>query len=211
MSDEKRIDFCPHCNNRAQQTLLHTQEYQCVTWAVDDGDEAEYPARYFVAKCETCDEIIVYHRIIGMEPDGFQHAELLWPDVGLHDSVPENIASIYSEASRIKYIAPNAFAVQMRRAIEAICQDRGVNERNLAASLTKLGENGELPAALSEAADIIRLIGNIGAHVGEEDVHPLQVMALDDFFGAVVEYIYVSPAKISEFKNSTLKYRNLKP
>lgn len=57
--------------------------------------------------------------------------------------------------------------------------------------------------------DIIRLVGNVGAHASEENVHPLQVMALDDFFKAVVEYVYVSPAKIDEFKNSTLKHRNL--
>lgn len=209
MTQEKRIDFCPHCNNRAPQTLLNIQEYNCMTWAVDDGDEAEYPARYFVAKCDTCSEILLYHRIIGMEPDGFEHAELLWPDFELHNSVPDSVSSIYSEACRIKYIAPNAFAVQIRRAIEALCNDRGVSERNLAKSLEKLGERGELPSALYEATDIIRLVGNVGAHASEENVHPLQVMALDDFFKAVVEYVYVSPAKIDEFKNSTLKHRNL--
>ena len=37
------------------------------------------------------------------------------------------------------------------------------------------------------------------------EVHPLQVLALDDFFRAVVEYIYVSPGKISKFKESLAK------
>ena len=188
------IEFCPHCCNRAKQEKIHEQPYVGVGWGVDDGEASETEGKYFIYKCTTCNEILVYHELFdfGMS--------LLYPDISLDQSVPKNISKIYDEAIRIKYISPNSFAVQIRRALEALCIDRGVNERSLATSLKTLSERGEIPEVLSEAGDILRLIGNTGAHVADIDVHPLQAMAIDDFFKAIVEYIYVSPAKIVSFK-----------
>ena len=45
---------------------------------------------------------------------------------------------------------------------------------------------------LAEMSDVLRLIGNIGAHHGSAPVHPWQVHAIDNFFRAVVEYVYVA-------------------
>jgi hypothetical protein len=56
----------------------------------------------------------------------------------------------------------------------------------------------------------LRLVGNIGAHASEESVHPLQATAIDNFFKAIVEYVYVSPQRIAEFKDSMGKYRKAK-
>ncbi|MTT50969.1 DUF4145 domain-containing protein [Alcanivorax sp. VBW004] len=66
--------------------------------------------------------------------------------------------------------------------------------------LKELGEKGEIPKTLSEASNIFRVIGNVGAHANKRDVHPLQVLALDEFFKAIVEYVYVSPSKIESFR-----------
>lgn len=34
----------------------------------------------------------------------------------------------------------------------------------------------------------------------EESVHPLQAFTIDEFFRAVVEYVYVAPSKLKKFK-----------
>lgn len=188
------IQFCPHCCNRAPQVVVYEQEHEGIGWVVDDGEEESYEGKYIVAKCETCKEILLYHSIFDYTP------KLIFPDIELDEAVPESISKIFNEAVRIKSVAPNAFAVQIRRALEAVCIDRGSSQGTLAKQLKELGKKGEIPKTLSEASDILRIIGNVGAHASHKDVHPLQAMALDDFFRAIVEYVYVSPAKINQFR-----------
>lgn len=202
MENEHKINFCPHCCNRAPHTLLLTQNYEGVGW-MTGVDEIPYDGTYFLARCETCKEILIYHSYSG---EDYRAAELHWPDIGLSKSVPEEVSRIYDEAIRIKNLAPNAFAVQLRRALEAVCKDRGTRKHNFAKQLNELAEKGEIPKTLSEASDILRLIGNVGAHASETEVHPLQAIAIDQFFKAIVSYVYISPAMIREFRENMKKY-----
>ena len=196
------IGFCPHCCNRAKQEKIHEQSYESIGWGVDEGEENAYEGTYHIYKCTTCNEILVYHQLFEFQP------ALVFPNINLDDSVPERVAHIYSEAIRVKYISPNSFAVQIRRALEAICLDRDVSEGALASKLKVLSDRGEIPSNLSGATDILRLVGNLGAHADEIDVHPLQAMAIDDFFKAIVDYVYVSPARIERFNGILQKYKS---
>jgi hypothetical protein len=45
-----------------------------------------------------------------------------------------------------------------------------------------------------------RVLGNVGAHAGDQEVESYQVEALDQFFRAVVEYVYVAPSRLSRFR-----------
>jgi hypothetical protein len=47
---------------------------------------------------------------------------------------------------------------------------------------------------------LIRLVGNAGAHASGIKITVPQVWAIDDFIIAIIEYLYVAPAKIEEFK-----------
>jgi len=158
---------------------------------------------YYVAVCETCNEILLYHAFIDIVDDkNFHRTELIWPDPGvLHESVPKAIAECYSEAGRIKKSAPNAFAVQIRRALEALCDDRGAKKGNLQARLQDLASRGEIPPVLAEMTDVLRLLGNIGAHAADQSIKPGDVPAIDNFFRAIIEYVYVAPSKLKEFQN----------
>ena len=73
--------------------------------------------------------------------------------------------------------------------------------------MKNLSNKGEIPPVLSEASDILRLLGNIGAHGLSESVHPLQAYALDDFFRVIIEYLYIAPSKIEEFRARIKKYK----
>lgn len=195
------IEFCPHCCNRAKQEKVHEQHHEGIAWGIDDGEEDRCEGTYHIYKCSTCDEILVYYHLFDFEPS------LVYPDTSLDKSVPDRVAHIYAEAVRVKHISPNSFAVQIRRALEALCQDRDVTTGVLANKLKVLNERGEIPNNLSEATDILRLVGNLGAHADEIDVHPLQAMAIDDFFKAIIDYVYVSPARIERFNEMLQKYR----
>src|SRR5205823_1359429 len=138
-----------------------------------------------------------------LEEKNFTQGDLVFPPSGeLHKSVPERVAKIYKEAARIKNLAPNAFAVQIRRALEALCEDRGAQKGVLQKQLKELAERGEIPTKLAELTDVLRLVGNIGAHASDEEVKPWQVYAMDEFFRTVIEYVYVAPGKLNEYKES---------
>ena len=208
MDEIRKVAYCPHCGNRAPQKLIHSQHTSEVGWITDDESAEEQiddlPVAYYVASCETCNAILLYQATVNvLEDKDFIQADLVWPESGeLHKSVPASVTKIYNEALRIKTLAPNAFAVQIRRALEALCADRGAKQAVLQRMLKEFSDRGEIPATLAEFTDVLRLLGNVGAHAASESVKPWQVYAMDEFFRAVVEYVYVAPNKLKEFKDS---------
>jgi hypothetical protein len=138
--------------------------------------------------------------------------DLVWPQtITLHHSVPQRIRDVYEEATRIKQRAPNAFANQIRRSLEALCNDRGAAGRDLKDKLRQLSERGEIPSVLAEMTDVLRLFGNLGSHDDEVSVGPEYVGIIDDFFRAIVEYVYVAPHRVSEVRTQLAAARSASP
>lgn len=205
----RNVGICPHCENRAPHTLLGSYSYRLeLAWTLDgEGDYWETRV-CFVAVCDTCDHILLYGAStdfeLGEELDDeelFGDAELLWPLMSrrLHRSAPKPVAEIYNEARAIKSASPSAYAVNIRRALETICNDRGCKKARLIDQLRELAERGEIPPVLAQVTHILRVLGNIGAHKKLDARH---VEAIDEFFHAVVEYIYVAPSKVREFQKT---------
>lgn len=202
MSDpQTRIGFCPHCGNKSQQEIALARSASDVGWAAPTGEEVDLPCSYEVGFCGACGQLLLYKTEFYGPQQG--ERELIWPATGrLDKSVPIDIRRVYEEAFRIKELAPNAFSVQIRRAVEAVCRDRGAKGRSLAQMLGDLAMRGEIPQTLSEAADALRVAGNVAAHASDADVKPWQVNSIDEFFRAVVEYVYVAPSRIKRFRDS---------
>lgn len=211
MEDIENIAYCPHCGNEAPQTLIHVQDYDCDGYSMSDGSKDAIPARTYVAVCRTCRQVLVYDAF-GDTGDvvRFAHTDLVYPKGdSLHASVPHAIRDIYAEAARVKSHAPNAFAVLVRRGLEAVCADRGIKTNNLQRALSDLSGKGEIPPMLAEVTDVLRTLGNAGAHWSGYSVHPLQVHAIDEFFRTIIEYIYIAPAKLAKFREELQKYEDL--
>jgi hypothetical protein len=161
---------------------------------------------YVLVGCTTCQHVSLYREEhVKASPQrvftGFRLVDLecVWPKgAELHKSVPDPVRKCYQEAAAIKSRAPNAFANQIRRALEALCRDRGATDRTLAKNLGELSSRGEIPPTLADMTDILRMLGNIGSHAAEESVEPEYVEPIDDFFRAVVEYVYVAPYRVNE-------------
>jgi hypothetical protein len=175
---------------------------------VAEDEPVNYDGTYFVATCGTCQQLLLYWEqgdpanegLSGLT-DYFRQASLIWPEPTISgDKVPAAVADIYREAAAVKRLSPNSFAVQIRRALEAVCADKGANGRSLYEMLTELGRRGDLPPVLAEMTDVLRLLGNVGAHASDRTVRPSQVEALDEFFRAVIEYVYIAPAKLHRFR-----------
>lgn len=198
-----RISFCPHCSNRAPHRLVHIQEGEEVElFYTIDGEERtnEWMETYYIAICETCERPLVYLAEKSRHEEDFSDAHRIWPVSGLDPAVPKIVGKCYQEAASIKNRAPNAFAGQIRRALEALCDNRGAKKGTLHIRLKELADKGEIPPILAEMTDVLRLIGNVGVHSVSQSVELYQVNAIDEFFRAVVEYVYVAPEKVKRFR-----------
>jgi hypothetical protein len=168
----------------------------------------DFEGTYFVATCGTCQGLLLYWTQGDPSDEGesgpqnyFQDAKLLWPEhVTSENVLPAAVAAIYAEATIVKRLSPNSFAVQIRRALEAICTERGVKSDSLYKMLSELARRGDLPPVLAEMTDVLRLLGNMGAHASDQPVKASQVDALDEFFRAVIEYIYIAPDRLRRFQ-----------
>lgn len=162
---ETQVLICPSCGNRTPHKLVFQHEH-AGTWYSSDGaisDEQDSPvSTYTIFECATCHDISLYEYL---DVDDFEDATLLYPKGdSLHRSVPTQVASNFSEAKRIQTISPNGFAVLVRRALEAVCDDRGAPPGTLAKRLSALAAKGEIPPVLAEISSVLRTLGNSGAH-----------------------------------------------
>lgn len=55
---------------------------------------------------------------------------------------------------------------------------------------------------MAETTDVLRILGNLGAHAANQSVKPWQVYTIDSFFRTFIEYVYVAPSKLAEFRAS---------
>ena len=197
--------FCAHCGNITLQTILLIE--------VINGDEAA--RTYTLSKCQICDGIVLRKHPgdwnaplrPGEKPlDKDIPSEQLWPEaLTLPQEAPARVSQIYQEACTIKRQSPSSFVVQIRRALEAVAHDQNAQGNTLQAKTEWLIKSGLLPEVFGEMTHISRMIGNLGAHDAEKDVMPQDVEIADEFFRAVIEYLYVARAKVARVKALTQK------
>jgi Domain of unknown function (DUF4145) len=193
------IRYCPHCGNTAPQSLAFRHEYEDSELYNTDGTRADmsFSCTYEARICATCKDLILYH------DTEISEMEVVYPRThSLHVSVPESVRDCYEEAARIRRASPSAYAVILRRALETICDDRDVKSGSLHARLASLSERGEIPPVLSEMSTILRTLGNAGAHASKEKITVPMTWGMDELFRAIVEYVYVAPSRITEFRAS---------
>jgi hypothetical protein len=206
------VGFCPHCGNRAPQELVYTHNYEDAAYGSSGEIDARgMPSSYYVAKCSTCNDLLIYHAMYWeqhVEQLGFTSADLVYPsNFYLHQSVPSGVRASYADAVNVRRV-PNAYAVMLRRALESLCIDRGLPTGSLQNRLRLLAEKGEIPSNLAEVTAILRQLGNAGAHNTGKPITVPMTWAMDRFFRAIVEYVYVAPAELERFRASLEQVRS---
>jgi len=219
-TEKRRISFCPHCGNVAPQRLVYehettAKEIDAAGRVIEESQEA-----YYLLVCETCDQPLLYF-YNGDEPDvepyipdyeegeevsEFFLAGRIWPHHAVPRGLPQQVRTCYQEALRLKPVSPNAFAIQIRRCLEALCDDRGASKGSLGKRLKELSFKGDIPPTLSQMTDVLRVLGNVGAHDFETKLSAYDAAVIDRFFSSVLEYVYLAPASVSAYRNSAKKF-----
>lgn len=207
---------CYHCGNMVplrRVAVHHGQElYEHI-----DGHRFNEDFDYFIYQCPTCNGISIYGDFVAyrrnpknIPPRIYPAGSRLLPEshkLASSNCIPARILKLYDEIWPLRHIAPNAFAGQIRRALEFICQDQKAIGATLFKQLEYLVSRGTFPGHFAEITDLMRHVGNLGAHAAEEDLDFWDAELLDEFFRSVVEYVYFVPQKIERLKQR-INFRN---
>lgn len=193
------IEICGHCGNKTTWELhepyVTDKKYPYGTHELSEVIE------YITLMCTTCSQpTLLLTRKIYEEVDAQLHREIsetLYPKVNKQlNNLPEAIERRYSSAIKVRFIEPNACAVLVGRTLEAACNHEQAQGGSLAQKLNYLAQNGRIPNTLAEMARQLKELRNLGAHDAEDEVTEEDVPIMLDFLEAILEYLYVAPAKI---------------
>ena len=156
---------------------------------------------FFAYVCETCEglSLLGCFRIDEVERDfqapPYPRLYPVGPDIDppMHtvsggNPIPEPVLRAYREAWPLQHTAPGAFANQIRRALEFICDERRASGNTLYERLQFLAASGAFPPGLVEVSTLIREVGNIGSHASEKEVSRWDAELLDALFRMILEY-----------------------
>lgn len=184
---------CSYCGKETPQIECgKVTEMEELNW--DELDDYQQTIRWehFLLQCDVCGKVSLQVFSPDIESDLFQ----LYPVVKNLSDLPIDVQNSYSEAKKVKNISPLAFAALIRRSLEYVCIEQKATGKDLNEKLEDLGRKEIIPVALSRMSHTIRAFGNIGAHAKGATVKADEVNIIDDFFLAVLEYVYIVPKKL---------------
>ena len=213
MNTQKILFRCLHCGNESPHELLLQHRSNRLFEQIGDEKYLE-PFDYLVYSCGTCSSLCVFgdfkmHNsgIINISDSStrlYPKGPYFLPPIHMLDKanpIPDRLWKTYENAWHLRLTSPSAFAGQIRRALEILCEEQGVTGKNLYSQISQLAERGILPTELLvDATDLIRKLGNIGVHSSEKDVDYWDAELLDDVFRIIVEFVYVTPSKVARLK-----------
>lgn len=120
-------------------------------------------------------------------------------------AVPEYIQRAFEAALKVKNIDAPLCLIALRRVLEAICKEKGADGNDLSKMIKDLVDKKILPEMLDDACWVIRQLGNCAAHADDIDFYKYEVERTTEFVGAIIDYLYILPSKISTFKLSVEK------
>lgn len=192
--------YCPHCYAVGSQQLVLMQPTVDRLYS-ENGEEIEDYGSTFVAVCDSCGGVLVYDNPGDeLAQEQFHLGDLSYPaKEWQHWSVPSRVCDAYEQATRLHSYSPEAFVAQALKALEVVCKDQNASGATLRDKFRDLAKHGTIPQAIADIADA--LIESAGNHPPRARLSrgPLRMRQFDELFRAVVEHIYVGPAKLQDF------------
>jgi hypothetical protein len=184
---------CDHCQAIVDAELLE---------AYDVHDAIAPSFRISFAKCPRCSSPFLATQEEDF-PEGWQHPQRLYPseESPTSSALPKPIREAVEEANRcLRVRAYTAAAIMCRKALEGICVEHGVKERNLSKSLEEMRDKGIIEKRLFDWADALRISGNEAAHDVYVTVSAEDARDILDFTNALTEYVFTFRDKFETFQ-----------
>jgi Domain of unknown function (DUF4145) len=114
-----------------------------------------------------------------------------------NDEMPDDVLTIYREASDVFSRSPRASSALLRLAIQILCKHLGEPGKNINADIASLVTKGLSPL-IQQSLDTVGVIGNNAVHPGQIDTDDTDVVkTLFDLVNIIVEYMIAMPKKVS--------------
>jgi hypothetical protein len=210
--DNNKIYLCPHCGNKTNISIEKLITTTDETLTSPDGEIIPIECTYTLGICSTCQDVLLFGSYDDNELiEDLNSHQLLYPyQKILPQCVPEQLRQSYAEAKKVIKISPIAFTVLIRRSMEFVCLDQKAKGRSLNEKLSYLVKNEVIPKTLADMTTVLRLLGNIGAHATTILIDLQDVQIIDDFFNAIIEYVYIAPYKLLSYQDKLKKYSAIK-
>jgi hypothetical protein len=112
--------------------------------------------------------------------------------------LPSDVEKFFKAALRVMDAGvPDAAAVQLRRALEAAASHRGMQGRNLVASIQMLIDEGLVTKDFGPVLHHIRKIGNLGAHATDEEITDGEIRQALNFTVQFLRNIFEVPGELA--------------
>lgn len=205
---KSQLYLCPGCGNKT--TITFSNIISAVEEIIDSptGESIDISYYYTLGQCATCHIALLFGTDDeNEESENINTHQLLFPyQKTLPVYIPEELRKSYGEAKRVQQISPTAFTVLIRRAMEFLCDDQKAEGKNLNEKLSSLASKNIIPKTLAEMTTVLRILGNISAHASTITIDYSDVSIIDDFFNAILEYVYIAPYKLTTYKEKLKKY-----
>lgn len=196
---------CFHCGNIVPMKLVGRD---VSTW--DEGEPYIGVEEWSFYMCPTCKEptlICYYWQQNDKEITSPIGRSVMYPDNLFDDrSIPEAIRNAYMAAAATKSLDNSVSLLAWRRVLELTCKDLGAVGDSLNAKIIDLSNKGIFPASLTDASDLIRSLGNAGAHSDELSEKWMNLSDVELLVKYILEYVYTLPQKISAITTSARKH-----
>lgn len=192
---------CKHCGNKTSHSILYeVGETEFVE--VEEYGKIDYELTYLFTQCNNCSKFSLNILV----NNDLETVKTIYPHENeLNENVPKEIKDAFDEALKVKKISKYAFLILIRRALELITKEQNAVGYHLSTRIINLGNKGVLPEKIAEMANLIRLLGNDSVHESDIGINDSDLNILEDFFVAIVDYIYCINLKIERIKTKTKK------
>lgn len=194
MAEDVRAFVCPKCDEPSKSAVLgRTTAY---------NDDWEIPAEFAFLQCGNCLFPLVQWREDFGQGFGADKPVFMYPAPRrLSHEIPRQLRAEFDEARKcFAAKAYGATVVMVRRTLEGTAQHEGVDKRTLDEALKELQAQGKIDGMLAEWADLLRVVGNDGAHFTGNAVDREDAEDSLDFAEALLDHLYVLRKRFDAFK-----------
>lgn len=147
---------CPHCGTLSQ---VKKDQHRFPDDCYSTGHVGiSIINRLTIHRCVSCGKKIIW-----------SDDEYIYPDIvpaEPNPDMPESVMQLYKEAGLIASKSPRAACALLRLAVERLCVELGMKEKNIDANIAELVKKG-LSVEVQRALDVLRVVGNKAVHPGQ--------------------------------------------
>lgn len=188
---------CPHCHALAQQRWAKCSAKQT------GGTSEEFDPQLELSTCFACGQTSVW-LISKKSLSGYTFTEgrLIHPVTELggpprSPNMPQDVADLYDEASKIAQLSPRAACGLLRLALELLLKGLYPDAGNLNAMIGAAAKDG-IPKQVIKMMDVTRFSGNENVHELHPDDSAADAVTLFGLLNIAVERLISEPLAVEE-------------